>query len=87
MKNLSVDNGLTSGNSPEHICSCIKYVGYDTIIYAMDDDIREIVHNKNVIYSQLSFILAYLRLSKYDLIICTIFSLLPFLLTVKASAK
>ncbi len=69
MKNLSVDNGLHFGNEPEFLCDCIKRVGYDTIIFYMDDNIREQVHNKNVVYSQLSFIMGYLRLAKHDLII------------------
>jgi len=69
MKNISVDNGLHRDNYPEFIRDCINKVGYDTIINAMNENIREIVHNKNVKYSQLSFIMAYLRLAKNDLII------------------
>ena len=69
MKSISVDNGKTLDNYPEFICHCISKVGYDTIINAMDETIREIVHNKNVRYSELSFIMAYLRLAKHDLII------------------
>lgn len=69
MKMLSVDNGQIFDNGPEHIMDCIKKVGYNTIVERMNDDIREIVHDKNVNYSQVSFISAYLRKAKTNLII------------------
>jgi len=69
MKNLSINNNLTKNNEPEFICDCIKKIGYDTIVNNMDDQTREIVHGKNKVYSQLSFIMAYLRIAKNDLII------------------
>jgi hypothetical protein len=69
MKNFSIDNGLTKGNEPEFLTSRLAKTDWDVVVNAMDNNIREVVHNRNVKYSNLSFLCAYLRLSKEDLII------------------
>ena len=69
MKKLSVDNGQTFSNYPSFLAAGIEKVGWNTIVNAMGDDIREIVYNRDVNMTNVSFLTAYLKLCKNDLVI------------------
>jgi hypothetical protein len=69
MKKFSIDNGVTMGNEPEFLASRLAEIDWDVVVNSMDDDTRELAHNRNVVYSNLSFLMAYLRLAKDDLVI------------------
>lgn len=62
---ISVDNGHTFVDPAEAIAA----VGFDTIVAAMDDSLREYVHNQYAPDTDLEFLTRYLEVSPDDLII------------------
>lgn len=65
MKNISVNNGH-SFCAPE---DAITTVGFYTIVASMDDETRELVHNKLAPCSEIEFLEAYLELAPEDIVI------------------
>lgn len=62
---ISVDNGHTFVDPAEAIAA----VGFDTIVNAMDDSLREYIHNQYMPDTDLEFLTRYLEISPTDLVI------------------
>lgn len=64
MKKIYINNGNTEVTAAEAIAA----VGFETIVYLMDDETRETVHNIGF-DTEVEFLEAYLERAPYDIVV------------------